>query len=454
MSNHSLFHRILGNNLLALTTTNFVWFALTFWAILETRSVIITSFIAGTFAVTNMFGALIFGTIVDHTQRKTAMLLSSVITLGAFSLGTVLFFTLPPESFTTASSFLLWLLVAILMIGTVAGNLRLIALSTTVTMLFPSEAEKAKANGLIGAMQGVSFSLTSMLSGLTIGYFGFGVALIIAVIITFVTLLHLVTQTLPTVTLDTHHGSHAARFDFRGTLAIILATPGLAALIAFTTFNNFIGGTFMALMDFYGLSLVSVKIWGTLWSVLSLAMIIGSIYVAKRGVGSKPLRTIMLVNALSWLTCILFPLQPSIIFLACGVVVWLFLFPLAEAAEQTVIQTVVPFKRQGRVFGFGQSVESAVTPITAFLIGPLAQLLFIPFMTTGSGVELIGSWFGTGEARGIALVFMSAGALGLVVTTLAWRSRSYRSLSTHYQDKKVLVSLEPSATTDTPATVI
>ena len=73
----------------------------------------------------------------------------------------------------------------------------------------------------------------------------------------------------------------------------------------------------------------------------------------------------------------------------------MFLGPYAEAAEQTTLQKVVPYERQGRVFGFAQSVEQAASPLTAFLIGPLAQFVFIPFMTTGAGAEAIGGWFGT-----------------------------------------------------------
>ncbi len=93
--------------------------------------------------------------------------------------------------------------------------------------------------------------------------------------------------------------------------------------------------------------------------------------------------------------------------------------PFAEAAEQTVLQKVVPFERQGRVFGFAQSVEMAASPLTAFLISPIAQFVAIPFMTTGAGVELIGGWFGTGPERGLALVFTVAGLVGLVITLAA-----------------------------------
>jgi DHA3 family multidrug efflux protein-like MFS transporter len=134
-----------------------------------------------------------------------------------------------------------------------------------------------------------------------------------------------------------------------------------------------------------------------------------------------------------WSICCVFTLQASIVLLGIGMFVWLCLIPAVEAAEQTILQKVVPPERQGRVFGFAQSVEQAASPITAFLIGPIAQLIFIPFMTTGAGVETIGSWFGTGIDRGLALLFTVAGLIGLAVTLLAMRSRSYRSLSQIYE---------------------
>ena len=77
-------------------------------------------------------------------------------------------------------------------------------------------------------------------------------------------------------------------------------------------------------------------------------------------------------------------MQPSIILLVIGNFVWMLLYPFAEACEQTLLQKVVPFEKQGRVFGFAQSVESAASPLTTFMIGPLAQFVFIPFMTTGA----------------------------------------------------------------------
>jgi DHA3 family multidrug efflux protein-like MFS transporter len=123
---------------------------------------------------------------------------------------------------------------------------------------------------------------------------------------------------------------------------------------------------------------------------------------------------------------------------------WLLLMPVIEAAEQTVLQRTVEFKRQGRVFGFAQLVENAAAPVTAFLIGPLAETFVMPSMTDGTGADTIGSWFGTGPDRGLALMFTLSGLVGIVVTLLVWGSRSFRNLSHELDGPPVPV---PSPTT-------
>lgn len=427
--NKLTFYNLLGNSVIATVTNAFVWFALTFWAFLETHSVLVTSFIAGTFAVLNVISAFAFGGVVDRYRKKTAMLFSTIGSLIAYSIGTWFFFTTPKELFSDPTGPHLWILIVILILGSMSGRLRDIALVTLVKGLF--DKDRDKANGLIGAMNGLSFSVTSVLSGLAIGFYGMELALVCALSVTFLALLHLLSVTVEEPVII-HTEDAPKHFDVRGTIAMIAAVPGLFALIFFTTFNNFLGGVFMALMDPYGLSLVSVQTWGIMFAFLSFGFIFGSSYIAKYGLGNRPLRRLLMVNIILWITCIFFTIQPSIVLLATGMFIWMSLVPFIEATEQTVMQAVVPYERLGRVIGFAQSIEFAATPLTAFLIGPIAQFIFIPFMTDGMGAELIGSWFGTGQARGIALVFTISGLIGLCVTILAFRSRSYHILSDSY----------------------
>jgi DHA3 family multidrug efflux protein-like MFS transporter len=92
----------------------------------------------------------------------------------------------------------------------------------------------------------------------------------------------------------------------------------------------------------------------------------------------------------------------------------------------------VPLKRQGRVFGFAQSIETAAAPLTALAVGPIAEFWIIPYMNSSQG-EAQWSWLlGTGDARGIALLFLVAGFIMLVIALLAFTTKSYQILSKFY----------------------
>ena len=96
------------------------------------------------------------------------------------------------------------------------------------------------------------------------------------------------------------------------------------------------------------------------------------------------------------------------------------------------MQRVVPYEKQGRVFGFAASVESAAAPVSAFLIGPIAQFWLIPYMESSQGQDTFGWLLGDGEARGIALAFVGASLVLLLVVLLAFFSKPYRELSEAY----------------------
>ncbi|MGE7773661.1 MFS transporter [Chitinophaga sp. NPDC101104] len=420
------FYAILVNSIVAGITNTFVWFAVTFWVYLETRSVLTTSWMAGIYIGTVAVSGFYLGSLVDHYRKKSVMMLSSIASLVFFGLAGMVYALSPAEAFRHAGSPLLWVFIVLSLLGALAGNLRYITLPTVVTILVPEDM-RDRANGMVGTANGTAFLVASVFSGLAIGLLGIFWTMALAVAGTLLCILHL---TFVHMDETLHHEAHneKPRLDVKGTIRIVQQIPGLFGLIFFNTFNNFLGGVFMALMDPYGLSLVSVEVWGVLWGVLSLGFIVGGIGVSRMGLGKQPIRTLFTCNIIMWTICIFFALQASIVLLAVGMFVYLSLIPVVEAAEQTIIQKVIPLERQGRVFGFAQSIEQAASPLTAILIGPIAHFVFIPFMTTGEGARILGPWFGTGLDRGIALLFTMTGLLGLAVTLFAKRTRAYSHL--------------------------
>ena len=98
------FYITLANSLAASLTNTFVWFAVTFWAYLETKSVIATSIMAGIFTLTVAFSGFLLGSLVDRYPKKRVMLLSSMISLVLYALASFIYATTPPEVFTDAAS--------------------------------------------------------------------------------------------------------------------------------------------------------------------------------------------------------------------------------------------------------------------------------------------------------------------------------------------------------------
>ena len=440
-----VFYQLLVNTLLVSVTNFTVWFAITFYTYIETRSVFATGVISGIFLVLTALTGIWFGSLIDHHPKKLMMQISAGVSLTLYVVALALYQVTPHEEFRDPASVPLWILIVLLMVGVIAGNIRTIALPTMVTALI-EEDTRDRANGLVGTASGVSFLVTSVISGLLVALGGMFWVLVVALVVLGLSIVHLGLVRVPTgltepaaaptqpagVTAATGEPAPSSRIDLRGTMRVIGQVPGLSALIVFSAFNNLLGGIFMALLDAYGLSMMSVQGWGLLWGVLSTGFIVGGLLISRTGLGRNPVRLLLLINIVCWTVTLLFPLRDSVIWLTVGLYVYMLVVPYAEAAEQTILQKVVPYERQGRVFGFAQSVEQAASPLTAFLIAPVAQFVFIPYMTDGAGARLIGDWFGTGSARGLALVFVLTGIAGLIATVIALRSRPYRRLSKRY----------------------
>jgi DHA3 family multidrug efflux protein-like MFS transporter len=332
------FYSVLANNLVANITNFTVWFAITFWVFLETRSVFATGMIAGIYLVLTAGFGIWLGSIVDHNSKKAAMLGSSAVSALFYAASVAMVLMEPQDAFANPYGPYLWAFILTVMLGVIAGNLRSIALPTLVTILIP-EDRRDKANGLVGMVTGIGFLTTSVISGFLVAYTGMLGVLALALSATLLTILHLslvrVDEGRVEPTADAP--KELRRVDLAGTVRVVAAVPGLFALILFACFNNFLGGVFMALLDAYGLSLVSVEVWGLIFGGLSTAFILSGIIIAKTGLGVNPIRTLLLVNVITWSVCCVFTVQPSIWLLAAGCFVWMLLGPYAEAAEHTTL---------------------------------------------------------------------------------------------------------------------
>lgn len=425
------FYNVLINTLIANVTTSYLWFALTFWVYLETKSVLATGLIGGTYMLLVALCSIWFGTVVDRHKKRSVMVFAAAFTLVAFLVASLLYVILPEEALLSIASPWLWLFAGIILIGAVVENMRNIALSTIVTLLVDKD-RRANANGLVGTVQGIGFIVTSVFSGLSVGLLGMGWTLAIACFLTAVAFVHILFVKIPEKGIAHDPELKDKQVDIKGSIMAIKMIPGLFGLLFFSMFNNFIGGSYMALMDPYGLTIFSVELWGIVFGVAGTGFIIGGLLVAQFGLGKKPIKTLLLTVVIMGMIGAFFTIREWAWLYVAGIWIYMLLIPIIESAEQTVIQRVVPYVKQGRVFGFAQALESSAAPITAFLVAPIAEFFVIPYMNSVQGKESLGWMLSDGGARGIALIFLISGLIMVAAALLAFLTKTYRHISAVY----------------------
>lgn len=78
---HRIFLHLLISTLLVSVINFTVWFAITFWVFLQTRSVLATGMVAGIFLVATSLTGIWFGSLVDNYRKKTVMQVSAATSL-------------------------------------------------------------------------------------------------------------------------------------------------------------------------------------------------------------------------------------------------------------------------------------------------------------------------------------------------------------------------------------
>ena len=337
------FAHVLGNTAAAMLGTAFIWFGLTFWAYLETRSVLVTSFMGGGYMLLLAVLGVPFGALIDRHRKHTMMIASAAGTVVSYLLAVVVFVLTPDDVLVDIGRPWFWLFAGLVLFGSLLAMIRGLALSTCVTILVEPD-RRANANGVVGAVNGATMLVVSVLSGLAIGQLGIGWTLGISVAVVAVSLVHLFLIRIPEPTIVRAEGVPSP-VDFKVAWVAVVAVPGLFGLILFSTLNNLLGGVFMGLLDAYGLELVSVEVWGVLFGIASIGFIVGGAIIAKTGLGSRPLRTLLWACMAMWVVAALFTIRDSVWLLVAGCFLYMVLIPFIEAAEQTMLQRVVPLAK-------------------------------------------------------------------------------------------------------------
>jgi DHA3 family multidrug efflux protein-like MFS transporter len=142
-------------------------------------------------------------------------MISSVVTISILLVGTLVFVLTPIQNYTSVSGFHFWFLSFLVLLGVLSGNLYDITIPTLVTLLVPEE-RRDKANGMVGIISGIAFALTSMASGVVVGFGGLFWAMTLSIIFAAIGLVLLMLVRIPeTVVISTHQEMDTTPIDLK-----------------------------------------------------------------------------------------------------------------------------------------------------------------------------------------------------------------------------------------------
>jgi hypothetical protein len=140
----------------------------------------------------------------------------------------------------------------------------------------------------------------------------------------------------------------------------------------------------------------------------------------------------MLLNGLSIL---LAGVRPSAPLFAVAAFLFFVGLPIINGSIQVIFQRKVAPDVQGRVFALMRTISGSSLPLAYVVAGPLADRAFEPLMTTGGLLAgSIGQLIGVGPGRGIGLMFITLGALTMLVTVVAYQYPRLRLLEEELPD--------------------
>lgn len=415
-----VFLLILGGQLVSLLGSALTQFALGVWVYTQTGSP--TQFVLTVLcaALPRILLAPLAGALVDRWDRRLVLIASD---LGAALL------TLALALLALSARLEVWHAYAAAALGSVAASLQRPAAVASVSLLL-DEAHFARASGIAALVPSLASTVAPVVAGVLYLRVGLPAVLLLdlASFLVAVAVLLAVRFPKPPTTAATATEESLLRMALDG-WAWLRAQPGLLALLLVSAAANFLGITTEVLLTPYVLSFGSAELLGWLASVGGGGLLCGSLLLTLWGGPRRLLHGVFGFELIVCLTTLALGLTTSPVLLTLSVWLYFAALSLGDGCATALWQRRVPHALQGRVFALREAIAVAAFPLGLLLVTPLAEFVLEPrLQADGAWADTLGALLGAGPGRGMALVFVVAGLLNLLVLAVGWSMPRIRQL--------------------------
>lgn len=415
-----LFRAIWAGQLVAALGSSLTGFVLGVWVFQTTGSATQFAIIYMAATVPGVVVSPFAGAIVDRFDRRLLMVVSNGAGGVVISVLAALLWT---DSIET------WHVYLTTAAAAAFAALHLTSFYAITPKLVPRE-RLGRANGLLQITQAARIA-APLIAGVLLATVGLRGVILIDLAATVVAVVVLVSVRMPkhlTGPPGTDHHSSFTR-DLGFGWRYLRGRRELAALVLVFAGFNFCYAVAGVLVQPLILSFSDEVTLGVLMFCGGAGFFAGSLVMSAWGGPRRRVRGVLLILAGGGVVLALHGLSPSPWLIGVVAPLFLFTLPILMGTTMAVVQSTVEDAAMGRVVAAVRMAGQAAMPVAYVLAGPLADRVAEPLMASGGPLAgTAGAVIGTGEGRGVALLFWVAGLLLLVLAAAGASSRTLRGL--------------------------
>lgn len=418
-------------------------FGLGVWVLKETGSVTQFSLIIMFASVPAIIAAPFAGVIVDKWKRKWLMVISdSVAGISTITIFVLMYFNI----------FEVWHLYLTAAVSSLFSSFQMPAYQSTIPLLVPKE-QLGRANGMVQMADALSIVVAPVMAGFLLASIGIKGILLFDIFTFLIALSTIMFVKFPELSESEKDPKKVSFFqDALFGWKYIMDRPGLRGLLIYFAVVNLLLGYFNVLLQPLILSFTNEKMLGIALSITGIGMLVGGIAMSIWGGPKNKVLAVIGSGAISGIFLMMLGLKESVVLVTAATCFMFLLLPVGNAASQVIWQSKVPLNVQGRVFALRRMIAISLSPIAYITAGPLVEKVFDPAVQKGAFAYGITTLIGSGEGRGIGLLFILLGLGWILTSVTVYLNPRVRALETEIPDaigrnegnteEKVLVSAQ------------
>ncbi|MER7370349.1 MFS transporter, partial [Nonomuraea wenchangensis] len=388
-------------------------FAVPLWIYLTTDSLVDFALFSVLALVPGMIVAPLAGTIVDRSDRRRVMLLGDVGAFGTQLLLGLLLWT---------GNLQVWHIYPLLVGLSVALAFQRVAYQSAVPQLVPKRF-LGHANGVVGMINGVAQLIVPLAAAGLMSLIGLEGILALDVISYAIAIGSLLLIRFPATMALRRRETVAA--ELVNGLRYSWGNKGFRRMVTFFAVVNLFMAALFLMISPLVLSSGTIADVGRVSFAGGLGVFLGGLVMAVWG-GPRVRRfrgQLMFTLTLA-LSAVVIGARPDLVVVTAGVFGLFLSLTLLNGVYTTIVQVKIPQRYHGRVFALNQLVAFSTLPIGYAVVAPLGTSLLEPLLADGGALaDTVGRVIGTGEGRGIGLLYVLLGAAIAACVLVARRRR-------------------------------